>query len=414
MKVLHVIPSFAPAWRYGGPIVAAVGLTKELARQGHTVAVMTTNIDGPRDLDVPLGRPVDMDGVEVRYYAVQRPRWYCFSRPLAVALMERLGSYDIVHIHSIFLWPTTVAAFWARRHGVPYMIHAIGSLDETTLRKPYAPWPTSLSSRFKKWAYMTTLGRFDIDRASAIHFTSRADMEAGRALNVRPPGYVLPLGVDPDVGGRTPPGAPIRERYPELQDKRIVLFLGRLDPIKGLDILVQALGALAPTRSDFALVLAGSGSNAYESHLTSLVAGHGLQDRTIHLGLVEGNDKWSLLREADIFVLPSYHESFGMAVVEAMAAGVPVVVSDSVNIHEDVSTYGAGMVTALDADQVAGAVEKLLNDGSLRSQMGAAGRALARDRYSWERAAGVIVKAYETIVDSSRQTPASADASSAE
>ena len=402
MNILHVIPSFAPAWRYGGPVVAAVGLTKELARQGHNVAVMTTNIDGTRDLDVPLGRPVDMDGVEVWYYAVQRPRWYCFSRPLALALKKRVGSYDIVHVHSIFLWPTTVAAFWSRRRGVPYMIHAIGSLDETTIRKSYAPWTTSVSSRFKKWAYMRTIGRFDIDRASAIHFTSKADMEAGRALNVRPPGYVLPLGVDPDLGRSTPPGASIRERHPELRDKRIVLFLGRLDPIKGLGILLEAVFDLASRRGDFALVVAGSGLPKYDRQVRSSVRERRLEGRVVFVGHIEGADKWSLLRESDLFVLPSYHENFPIAVLEAMATGLPVVVSDKVKIHEEISEAGAGLVTGLDPTDVASAIDGLLSDEARGTRMGEAGAEYVRERWSWERAATDIASAYENIVRDGR------------
>ena len=158
MNVLHVIPSFAA--RYGGPIVAAVGLTRELARRGHKVSVATTNVDGPGELDVPLGRPVSMDGVDVWYFPIQRPRWYHFSAPMGRALRRLVRESDVVHIHSVFLWPTTVAAFWCRRLGVPYLVHVAGSLDPSrspsgtrvrARRPPAGPRSGSISRRLAGW-----------------------------------------------------------------------------------------------------------------------------------------------------------------------------------------------------------------------------------------------------------------------
>jgi glycosyltransferase involved in cell wall biosynthesis len=407
MKVLHVIPTFAPAWRYGGPIVAAVGLTRELARQGHDVTVMTTNIDGRGVLDVPVDRSVDMDGVEVRYFPVQRPRWYYFSRPLGHALRERVGGFDIVHIHSIFLWPTTIAAYWSRRRNVPYLVRPAGALDPVTLAKAYAGWRTSVSSRLKKWLFLHTIGRWDLNGASGIHFTSEAEMEASGPLRLVPPKYVLPLGVTMPPGDSRTGGPSLSQQHPALQRKKIVLFLSSLDPVKGADILVSAMGSLA-ARDDFALLVAGQGDAAYETQIASLVRAHGLQDRTVFLGFVEGDDKWSVLSQADIFVLPSHHENFGVAVAEAMASGLPVIISDRVNIHQEVSDAGAGLVTSLDPEEVAGAVQALLDNEDLRKKMGGAGEALARERFSWERAAGRIARQYEAIVESKHRTASGA------
>ena len=402
MNILHVIPSFAPAWRYGGPIVAALGLTRELAKQGHHVTVMTTNADGPGVLDVPLESPVDIDGVEVWYFPLGRPRWYYFSRSLGRALKVRVAEFDIVHVHSIFLWPTTIAAFWSRRRQVPYLVRPAGSLDPVMLSKSYVGWKSSLASRTKKWLYLNTVGRHDLNGAAGIHYTTQAEMEASSRPG-RPPGYVLPLAVDLEGSESVPAGSWLRQRHPELQGKKIVLFLSRLDPRKGLQQLISALGTLAARRSDFALVVAGSGTDAYESHLSSLARKHGIGDATVFLGPVEGSDKWAVLRDADVFVLPSYRENFGLAIVEAMAAGVPVVISDQVGIHREVSAQGAGIVTAVDSDEIAAAVDKLLGDERLRSRMGSAGETLARERYSWERAAGKIARAYETIIESARR-----------
>jgi len=395
MKLLHVIPSFAPAWRYGGPVVGALGLTRELARQGHQVTVFTTNADGPGALDVPVGRPVPLDGVEVWYFSRDRPRWYYFSWPMARALRERVSEFDVVHIHSIYLWPTTIAAYWSRKWGVPYLIRPAGSLDPVLISRPYECWTTTLPSRVKKWAYFRTAGRLDLGGAAGFHFTSRGEMEASGPSRPRAPGYVVPMGVDPHPAAEA---ADLRARYPVLAGKKIVLFLSRLDPKKGLDILISALGRLASGRDDFALVVAGSGPAAYERHLAALAADNGLAGRTVFLGLVQGDDKWAVLRDADVFVLPSYRENFGFAVVEALAAGLPVVISDGVNIHREIGDAGAGIVTGLDPEEVGAAVGRLLGDDRLREDMGAAAESLASRRFTWTASAEGITRVYEEVL----------------
>jgi glycosyltransferase involved in cell wall biosynthesis len=412
MKVLHVIPSFVPAWRYGGPIYAAQTLTREMARQGHEVVVMTTNIDGPSVLDVPLGRPVLMDGVEVWYFPVEPPRWWCFSRALGRALRAKVKYFDLVDIHSIFLWPTTVAAHSCQRWGVPYVIKPSGALDPTCLNKSYETTWVSLTSRAKKWLYFRTLAKVDLGRASAIHFMSQAELEATRPLRLRPPGFVVPLGVECGEFEEEPTSVRLRGRYPQLDGKKVVLFLSRLDPIKGLDLLIPALGELARRREDFVFVLAGMGHHAYEAELAGLVEKHGLQDRTVVLGFVQGEDKRSLLRRADLFVLPSYHESFSIAIVEAMAAGLPVIVSDRVSICREVSELGAGLVTGMTREEIAAAVDLLLEDENLRRDMGRKGAHLVSEQFNLAKVVSDLVRVYERIVQGRALVPRNAESSS--
>ena len=398
MKILHVIPSFAPAWRYGGTVTLAVSLTRELARQGHEVTVMTTNIDGPGVLDVPLERPVSMDGVDVCYFPVEHPRWYCFSRPLARALRQQVAQFDIVHIHSIFLWPTTIAAFWCRKRGVPYLISPHDLLNPAGIKKAYQGLSASMMSRSKKWLYLNTIGRLDLNRASTILFTTSVEMDAGGAYVRRAPQLALPLGADMPPPDESLNSVVWRDKYPILKDKKIVLFMSRLDPKKGLDILLAALGSISSRRRDFALVVAGSGDPQYESKLRSLVTGLGLQDITLFVGMVEHDDKWALLREADLFALPSHHEAFPNAVVEAMAAGLPVVVSEHVGISDAIHKAGVGLVTSLDPVEVESAIDSLLSDESLRRSLGEAGAKYVREHWSWEQTTADIAKAYDSIV----------------
>src|SRR5215510_2500129 len=196
MRILHVIPSFAPAWYHGGPIYAAFGLTRALVQQGHNVTVMTTNINGPGVLDVPLGQPVLMDGVEVWYFPLQWPRAWCFSRQLGFALRQQVSAFDLVHIHSVFLWPTSAAAFWCRRFKIPYLLRPAGALDPICITKAYERRWISLSSQAKKGIYLATLGKMDLRHAAALHFASQAEMEAAQFLRLNCPKFVVPTGID--------------------------------------------------------------------------------------------------------------------------------------------------------------------------------------------------------------------------
>ncbi len=395
MNVLHVIPSFAA--RYGGPIVAAQGLTRELARRGHDVTLATTNVDGPGELDVPLGSPVRMDGVGVWYFPVQRPRWYHFSAPMGRALRDLVRRSDVVHIHSVFLWPTTVAAFWCRKFGVPYVVHVAGSLDPVSLAKRYEGRRASAASRAKKWLYLKTIARHDLGGAAALHLTSEVEVESARTLRFQG-GRLIPLGADAPPPSGVDDRAVVEDKYPSLRGRKIVLFLGRLHRIKGLDVLADAAGTLIEGRDDFSLVIAGGGAPEYEAEVRAIHDRRGLSERTVFTGMVLGDDKWRLLRAADVFVLPSHHESSPVAVMEATAAGTPVVISDQVGIHREISEAGAGLVTTLDPADVAAAIGRLLDDPDAAERMGRAGEALAAKRFSWERVASDVEALYEEVV----------------
>ena len=171
-------------------------------------------------------------------------------------------------------------------------------------------------------------------------------------------------------------------------------------------MLAEAAKSLAESRDDFSLVVAGSGAPGYEAEVRELVDRCGLSERTVFTGMVVGEDKWQLLRAADVFVLPSRHESSPVAVMEAMASGTPVVVSDQVGMHGEIAEAGAGLVTTLDPADVAGAIGRLLDDPDAAERMGRAGESLAARRYSWERVATDVEALYEEVVGrpASRET----------
>src|SRR5262245_47246979 len=299
MKILHVVPTYYPAVRYGGPIRSVHGLASALAAQGHDVNVYTTNVDGDGISAVPLDRPVQLDGIRVWYFATSVGRRLYRSPRMGRALHASISGFDIIHLHSVFLWPTSVAAQAARKAGVPYVLSPRGMLVQDLIRR---------KSSLAKRAWITLFERRNIERAAAIHVTSEIEASELNALGfshsrlaVIANGVEIPRELprsDFDFGD-------MRRPY--------VLFLGRLYWKKGLDRLIPAMKEVP--NAD--LLVAGNDEENYRSELEAVTRRNQLVDRVRFLGPVDDSKKWALLASAQILALPSYSENFGNVVLEA-------------------------------------------------------------------------------------------------
>lgn len=393
MRILHVLSSLAP--RYGGPPQVCLELCQELARRGEEVSIYTTNMDGPRELDVPLQRPVwtNGNGVEVRYFPVQTPRSYVMSWPFARALRRAIPEQDIVHIHSLYVFPSTIAAYYCRRAAVPYLVRPHGSLDPYLFRR----------HRGRKWVYERLFEWRNLNRAAAIHYTTQEEEELVRPLGLRARGVIVPPGVHAERYAEGPSRAAFDEAWPETRGRRVVLYLGRLNFKKGLDLLAKAFGQLARQRDDVHLLLAGPDNDGYGAMVWQWLANEGVLARCSFAGMLLGSRKLMALRHADVFVLPSYTENFGIAVVEAMACGLPVVISNRVNIWRDVAAAQAGIVVDCDADELSRALAAVLADPTGGKAMGERARRLVRERFTWGAAADRMLEVYREILAEHKQ-----------
>ena len=396
MNILHVIPSFAPAWRYGGPIIASLGLTTALAKRGHNVKVFTTNKDGNGILPVEIGKPVLMQGIEVTYFPVGFPRWYYFSFKLSHALKHNLPDFDIVHIHSVYLWPTTIAAYWCRKLKIPYLVRPLGMLDSINVEKDYEYKIASFMSKIKKNTYMKFIGKNDLNNAAGIHYTSQYEKDLSSKWKIKTENAVIPLGVDI-------PKSNIRSRGHKTAGKlKTILFLSRLDPIKGIETLIKTINILYQIRKDFNLIIGGSGTKEYELKLRKIIDDNGLNDVISMIGNVGQLDKNNIFENADLFVLLSLHENFGIAVAEAMAMNLPVIISNNVGIQNHVKDYGAGVVISEnDPELIACQIGDLLDDDKLRIEMGNKARYLCENEFAWDKVAMQTEKYYELILSKS-------------
>jgi len=380
LRILHVVPTYLPARRYGGPIESVHGLCRALARRGHEVAVATTNVDGPGDTDVPLATPVDRDGVLVHYFPSRRLRRLYYSPPLREFLVRSMPGWDLVHTHSVFLWPTTAAARLARKSGKPYVVSPRGMLVESLITR---------RSTLAKRAWIALFERRNLREAAAVHVTSELERRDLLALGLETRRFVeVPNGFDPPA-----PPDPATDAHAELPE-RYALFLGRLTWKKGLEALVESL-AEAP---GIDLVIAGNDEEGLRPRLEALAARLGVAGRVRFEGYVEGARKQLLLERAAFLVLPSLSENFGNVVIEAMAAGTPVVVSPEVGAAHAVQAARAGLVAPAEPRALALALATLAGDERLRAEMGANARAAA-SAFTWESVARRMEAAYREIVE---------------
>lgn len=389
MKILHVVASYLPAVRYGGTIVSVHGLCKSLAARGHEVHVFTTSVDGPRDSDVVHGVPVAKDGVKVWYFRSQYLRRLYWSPPLGAALDAQVATFDVAHTHAIFLWPLWAAARAARRAGVPYVVSPRGMLEKGLVRR---------KSRFLKTAWIRTVERRNLECAAAIHVTSPREAAEAASFGFNLPRILtVPNGVEieRDAGAVTP-------RIRQLIDEGpYVLFLGRLSWKKGLDRLVQAI---PHTSAELRFVIAGNDEEGLRATLQAEVDQLRVSHRVTFAGAVAGADKQALLSHARLTVLPSYSENFGNVVVEAMAAGCPVIVTPEVGIAPMVEQARAGWVVEGDPATLGRRIAELAGDERLRREMGECGRRAAVEHFTWDAVATRLESAYEDLIRRRRAT----------
>ena len=390
MRILHVVPYYLPAWRYGGPIRSVHGLCKGLASLGHDVHVFTTNIDGPGDSDVPLGEAVTIDGVKVWYFASRRLRRLHWSPSLGKALNRQVSSFDLLHLHTIYLWPTTAAAHAARRAGVPYLIAPRGML---------VPDLINGKNRYVKKAWIACFERRNLAQAAMVHFTSSIEAEEAARLGVVcKDRCIIPNGIDSDDRATE---AEFSERVNQVvSGRRFLLFIGRVNWEKGLDRLITAL----PHIADCDLIVAGNDEAGYQRQLEEIARDLGVRERVTFVGPVYGSRKSELLKQASALVLPSYSENFGNVVLEAMAAGCPTVVTPEVGAAEIVRRTGGGVVLEGQPDKMAAGINNLLADPRTLRAMSERARTAIDAQYTWQAIAQATERIYRRILAESSQS----------
>jgi glycosyltransferase involved in cell wall biosynthesis len=396
MKVLHVIPSVSDS--QGGPSRAIIDIERVLAVRGIDVTTVTTNDDGDsRTLLVRCGEPIATRHA-TRWYFPRSTVFFKTSALMARWLKDNIERFDIVHAHGLFSFAPVAAAFLARGAGVPYVLRPLGALS---------PYGMTRHRPLLKKISLALIERRLIEAASAVHFTSLTERKDAEALGLRCADVVIPLGID--AGTPTPQAG---RRWAAGTGPYKLLSLSRIDRKKNLESLIRALSLVVTKNPGVTLSIAGSGDLGYIATLQTLARTLDVADHVEWLGRVDGETKSQVFATATAFVLPSYSENFGLAVAEALAAGLPCIVSREVAISQDIETSEAGIVVGTSAESIATGIERLLDREDGYSTMSSAARALALNAFSLEAMGERLETLYRDIrmtEASGRATPASGD-----
>ena len=385
MRVLQVVPRIAP--QSGGPSIALPGLARCLTNHGVDTTLLTTTAGSNGRSDVSLGQPVVRDGIRyVFHHVLAIGGRYGLAPAMWTTLRRTIATYDIVHIHWLYDFSSIAAARAAIAAGVPFVVQLNGSLDPHLRRK----------NQLVKRLYMATVGRPLLTRAAALVFTSEQE-RALASYGPRRPEWIVPVGLDASTFTQVPRPGTFRATFPAV-DGPFLLFVGRLSRQKGLDLLLGAFARLARERDHLRLVLAGPDPEGYGAHLKALAERLGVQQRTLFAGLLTHEMKLAALVDAELFVLPSYAENFGAVITEALACGLPVVVSDQVNIHRELAASGVATVVQCSVDSVASGIAAALDDTTSHQRIATLGPALVQAHYTWDAIVPALVAKYADAI----------------
>ncbi len=400
MKILVVSSFYRPAYCYGGPVHSIHAMSKNLVQLGHEVSVYTTNANGKTTLDVPLGTPVDIDGIAVHYFPVNpspipwplnqlpyfsRTAGYFRSKALAARVDEQAGQFDVLHLQSPFCHSNVASCRAAQKAAVPYVYQARGVLR-----------PSHLAFRaWKKRLYIALFEKKILKGASGLIALTEDEGDAYRLLGLKNKVYVVPNGIEVEdlLTEVQCPDDPLIKR---LEGKTVILFLARLHPTKGLDLLAPAFYSLAQRYGDAVLVVAGPDEFGIADAIKQTASQAGLADRVLFPGLVTGQAKQNLLARADVYALTSYGEGFSMSVLEGLGSATAALVTKACHFDE-VQTRGAGLVVDENLPAVTDALDKLLGNECMRRNMATRGRQLVKEKYQWSQVAAKAARMFAEV-----------------
>lgn len=395
ISILHVIADLAP--ESGGPAKACVEMAQAVAKLGHHVEIYTTNYS-PSVAQSQVGLTT-VGNVNISTFPCQTPKFWKFSVPLGIALNQKIKNFDIVHLHSLYLFHNAATGLICRRDKVPFIIRPHSILD------PYIYKRHRLRKAFLELLYESR----NLNTANAIHCTSPEEMRLAAPVVGTKRSFVVPLGIN--IGDYELSNSESNfwaETLPQTLNKKVLLFLGRINFKKGLDFLIEVFSEIRKGREDVHLVVAGPDTDGYGQGVRKWIEERKLEQDVTILGMVQGKEKVSLLKFADLFLLPSHAENFGISVVEAMVCKTPVIISKHVNLSDWLLPAQAGGVLPLETRQWVDLINEILDNKAFSDGFISKGRALVESTFLWSTVGPQLVEQYQRIIAESslkRQIP---------
>ncbi len=388
MKILQVVDFFKPSWEAGGIVRVCYELSKRLADNGHGVTIYTT--DGFKSrLKVKKNQPVDVECMEVYYFRnvsislTKRNFYLPYLLPLIAK--KNIQKFSVVHIHTFRSLLVIPIWYYAKKYNIPYILQAHGSV-----------LPTFQKQRLKK-IFDLFFGYRILKDATKLIALTKTEAEQYKRMDVDENKIeIVPNGIDLSQYENLPKRGEFRKKYSIGDDEKMILYLGRIHKIKGLDLLVKTFSDLIKKLDDIRLVIVGP-DDGFLSTIKKQTEDLKIDGRILFAGPLYERDKLEAYVDADVYVLPSVYETFPVTVLEACACGTPVIVTDQCGIADIVDEVG--YVVEYDKDQLQDAIIKILSDEGLRRKFGEEGKRLVGEEFGWDEVVLDIENIYLSLIE---------------
>lgn len=377
MKILHVIGYFT--WPYGGPVRIVYDLANSLASRNHEVSIYTTDVGPVHRMDERDKIRSDRD-INIRYFRclnnwTAKTSRFLFSPEMQSAFAAEIEDFDIIHTHETRGFPNLCVWHYARKHSIPYVLEAHGTL-------PFAlPQQRTMYALAKSLSDRIIYHRVVKDASKVIALT-QSESRSYEKLGVEKRNIeVIPNAIDGAYFEKLPARGEFRQRYGIENEKKIILFLGRIHETKGLELLLRAFYDLNNEVNDVRLVIAGP-DGGYLARLQKNIRQLGITDLVLLPGPLYDNAKVEAYVDADVYVQPSSYDAFPLSPLEACACGTPTIVTNRCGVAERIKDVA--FVIDYDTDQLRSAMRTLVNSADLRKEMGRKSRTMVRELYNAE------------------------------
>lgn len=383
MKLLMVTPYLGTT--YGGTSKVVTELASSLGQLGQSIDVITTTANDVGKLDVETSCWIAQDGYRVRYFSTWHRNDLIVSPALISWLSRHIKEYDLVHTHTIFAPLITFTHTLCRFYKVPYIVTPHGMLESWALS--YKAW--------KKKLYYRAFEKAALSGARAVHVLAQSEAEQVRTLGNEKT-VTVPNGIHLKDFSVTHSPEAFYQSFPTAPGKTLVLFLGRIDPKKGLDLLAPAFAQAYARFPNVHLMIAGPDSINFTPTARSYFLEAGCLEAVTFTGMLTGKLKQAALAAADIYVAPSYSEGFSMSILEGMASGLPAIITTGCNFPE-AAAANAAYVVDISVEAIAQALIQCLQDQPSASELGNRAKAFILQNYTWEQSAKKLIEAYIAV-----------------
>ncbi|NJL10182.1 MAG: glycosyltransferase [Calothrix sp. SM1_7_51] len=386
MKVLVITPYLGS--NYGGISKIVVEQCQTLKNQDITLDVVTTNANTTEKLEQPLNVWLTKNNYRIKYFDCWHRNDFIISFRLINWVFNNVANYDLVHIHTIFAPMISLITLVCQFRKIPYVVAPHGMLE---------PWALAYKA-WKKTLYFNLLEKSSLTKAQAIHVTGSSENEHIKSLGFKN-SVLIPNGIARQELELLPDPEIFYQQFPGTRNKTLILFLGRIDPKKGLDLLAPAFAKVRDNFPEIHLVIAGPDSIGFMSTVKDYFSQVGCLDAVTFTGMLTGSLKYAALAVANLYIAPSYSEGFSMSILEGMASGLPCIITTGCNFPEAANAKVAHVVD-INANAIANALTKCLKYPQQAKLMGIKARKFIFKYYTWNHSAKKLTQVYNIINNS--------------